>query len=438
MISVDQIIHAKWLIPVIPENKVLENHAIAMMDGKIVDIQPSADITMQYQSSDVVRLDQHALIPGLINAHTHSPMNMMRGIADDLPLMDWLNNHIWPVEQKWVNENFTKAGSLLAFAEMIRGGTTCFNDMYFYPEITAHAAAQTGIRACIGMIFIDFPSNWAKDSDEYFEKGLQLHDQLSHHPLIQFSFAPHAPYTVSNEPFQKILTLSNQMELPIHIHIHETQDEIKQSQDQYKQRPIERLDAMNLLSPSLIAVHMTHTSQHEMETFARKGAHVVHCPESNQKLASGYCQVAELLDLGVNVALGTDGAASNNDLDMIGEMRSAAYMAKNVKNDPSVLPASQVLSMATINGAKALGLESEIGSLEIGKYADITAIDLSHIETQPVYNPISQIVYAATRNQVTDVWVAGKQLLSQRHLLTLNEKEIIEESQNWRDKILQG
>ncbi|UOA09266.1 TRZ/ATZ family hydrolase [Methylobacter sp. S3L5C] len=432
---VDTLIHARWIIPVEPESVTYEHHTLAIDNGKIIDLLPTELAKQKYQGKATENLENHALLPGLINCHTHAAMTLMRGIADDLPLMDWLQNHIWPLEQKWMSEAFVKDGTDLAIAEMIRGGTTCFNDMYFFPDITAKQSIHHGIRATVGMIVIDFPSVWAQNSDEYIEKGLDLHEQLRLSDLCSTAFAPHAPYTVSDEPLQKIRVLADELELPIHIHLHETLHEIEQEQAQTGQRPIQRLQELGLINPSLIAVHMTQLNDEEISLFAESGAHIVHCPESNLKLASGFCQVAKCLAAGVNVALGTDGAASNNDLDMFGEMRTAALLGKAVAGDASAIPAMTALRMATINGAKALGLDAICGSLSIGKAADVIAVDLNTLETQPLYCPVSQIVYAASRQQVTDVWVAGKQLLKQRQLTTINIDDLKVKIAEWQQHL---
>lgn len=433
MTVVDTLIHARWIIPVEPESVTLEHHTLVVDGGRIIDLLPTESAKQKYQGTSTENLDNHALLPGLINSHTHAAMTLMRGIADDLQLMDWLQNHIWPLEQKWMSEAFVKDGTDLAIAEMILGGTTCFNDMYFFPEITAAQAIHHGIRASIGLIVIDFPTVWAENSEAYIEKGLALHEQLRHHPLISTPFAPHAPYTVSDEPLQKIKTLVDELELPIHIHVHETLHEVEQ--EKAGVRPLQRLHELGLIDPSFIAVHMTQLTDDEIARFAETGAHIVHCPESNLKLASGFCPVAKCIAAGINVALGTDGAASNNDLDMFGEMRTAALLGKAVAGDASAIPAMTALRMATINGAKALGLDNETGSLSIGKAADVIAIDLSHLETQPLYCPVSQIVYAASRQQVTDVWVAGKRLLKQRHLTTVNIDELRMKIAEWRERL---
>lgn len=432
---VDTLIHARWIIPVEPESVTYEHHSLVIHNGKIIDLLPTDLAKQKYQGTITENLENHALLPGLINCHTHAAMTLMRGIADDLPLMDWLQNHIWPLEQKWMSETFVKDGTDLAIAEMILGGTTCFNDMYFFPEIIAAQALQHGIRAKVGLIVIDFPSAWAQNADEYIEKGLALHDQLRLSDLCTTAFAPHAPYTVSDEPLQKIRTLADELELPVHIHVHETLHEVEQAMVQTGQRPLQRLHELGLLSPSLIAVHMTQLTDEEISLFAESGAHIVHCPESNLKLASGFCPVARCLAAGINVALGTDGAASNNDLDMFGEMRTAALLGKAVAADASAIPSMTALRMATINGAKALGLDAFCGSLRQGKAADVIAIDLSNLETQPLYCPISQIVYAASRQQVTDVWVAGKRLLKKRQLTTINVDDLKAKITEWQQRL---
>jgi 5-methylthioadenosine/S-adenosylhomocysteine deaminase len=433
--TVDTLIHARWIIPVVPQNTVLEQHALAIHHGRIKAILPSEQAKTQFDAKSVIELVDHALIPGLINAHTHAAMNLFKGLADDLPLMDWLNKHIWPAEQKWVGEEFVADGTRLAIAEMIRGGTTCFNDMYFFPDITAQVSAAAGMRASIGMIVIDFPSSWAEDTNAYFNKGLALHDEYRDHPLISTSLAPHAPYSVSDEPLNRVQMLSNELDIPVHMHVHETRDEISMGVEKYGKRPIARLNELNMLSPALNAVHMTQLEDDEITLIAENGVSVVHCPQSNLKLASGFCPVNKLAKAGINIALGTDSSASNNNLDMFEEMQLAAMLSKAVADDASAIPAQQVLEMATINGARALGIEQETGSLEIGKAADIAAIDLSTVNTQPVYNPVSQIVYAAHSEQVTDVWIAGKRVLKQGQLSTLDPVQLIEKAGYWKERI---
>lgn len=436
--TVDTLIHAQWIIPVVPENLVLENHSLAIEGGRILDILPTLEAQEKYLAANELELTGHALIPGLINAHTHASMSLLRGLADDLPLMTWLNEHIWPAEGRWISEEFVHDGTQLAIAEMLRGGTTCFNDMYFFPDVAGRAADVAGIRAVVGLIAIDFPSAWATDADDYLHKGLEVHDQFRGNNLIHTAFAPHAPYSVSDEPLERIRVLADELEIPVHIHLHETNDEIVQGLQNHGNRPMQRLQELGLLTPSLMAVHMTHLEAGEIETFASGGGHVVHCPESNLKLASGFCPVNRLMKAGVNVALGTDGAASNNDLDMFSEMHTAALLAKGVAEDASAVPAASALSMATINGARALGLGDVTGSLETGKSADLVAVDLQRLNTQPVYHPISQLVYAASREQVNHVWVAGRELLRDGALTTIDEASVISRANHWQQKIAEA
>lgn len=435
MDAIDLILSPKWLIPVVPKEICLQNHSLAVNQGRIIDILPTDAISSRYEAAKYIKLDNHALIPGLINAHTHAAMSLMRGLADDIALMDWLNNYIWPTEQKWVNPRFIEDGVELAIAEMLLSGTTCFNDMYFFPDIMARTADRLGMRAVTGLIVLDFPTPWAANSDEYFEKGTALFDELRHVELVTATLAPHAPYTVSNEPLEKIRILSDELDLPVHIHLHETVNEIEHSLKNYGKRPIARLQDLNLLGPNLLAVHLTHIHDDEIDLLIEHGVSAVHCPQSNMKLASGFCPVTRLLALGMEVAIGTDGAASNNDLDMMDEMRSAALLAKAVSNNPQSLPAHQALEMATLGGARTLGLADVTGSLEVDKWADITAIDLSHPSCQPVYDPISQVVYAAGRQQVSDVWVAGKQLVEKHQLTKMDINDCLHRAAGWQQKI---
>ncbi|MCB2426586.1 TRZ/ATZ family hydrolase [Methylophaga pinxianii] len=435
MKNIDLIINARWCLPMTAEQLILENHSIVVHEGNIVALLPQAEAEQLYHPTQTQDLPEHCVMPGLINNHGHTAMTLFRGLADDLPLMSWLNEHIWPAEQQFVGDAFVEAGSALAIAEMIRGGTTCFSDMYFFPESTARVVDSSGIRASLGMVVIEFPTNWAKDVNEYLHKGQALHDKYRHHPRITTNYAPHAPYTVSDKTLQAIMINAEELDLPIQMHIHETAAEVNDSLTQYGKRPLARLKELGLLSPRLIAVHMTQLTEEEMDWCAEAGVHIAHCPESNLKLASGFSPIAALIDRGVNISIGTDGAASNNDLDMFAEMRQTAILAKGVAGDPSVVPAYQALEMATINAAKSLGIDSVTGTLEIGKAADIIAIDLSDIETQPFYDLPSQLVYATGRDKVSDVWVAGKQLLKQRQLTTMNGQHISAQAQEWATKI---
>jgi 5-methylthioadenosine/S-adenosylhomocysteine deaminase len=435
MQTIDSLIHARWIVPVEPDNRLYRHHSLAVDEGRVLGILPTDQVHQTYTAAMEHDLDRHLLIPGLVNAHTHAAMTLLRGLADDLPLNEWLNNHIWPAESRWVNEEFVHDGSRLAMAEMLRGGTTCFNDMYFFPDVTARAAAHCGMRACVGLIVIDFPTVWAQDADEYISKGLAVHDHYRGDPLIRTAFAPHAPYTVSDGPLERIRVLADELDIGIHMHVHETMEELRTAVEMTGARPLARLQELGLVSPALMAVHMTQLAPEEIHGYAGSGGHVVHCPESNMKLASGFCPVTELAGAGVNIALGTDGPASNNDLDMIGEMRTAALLGKLVGGDAAALPAHEVLRMATLNGALALGLGEQTGSLTPGKWADMAAIRLDTIESQPLYDPVSQLVYACGRDQVTDVWVAGQHLLKERQLTTLDIHEILHRTQDWQARI---
>lgn len=438
MQHIDILIYAGWIIPVEPENVVYEQHALAIQNGKIVAILPSSEAVRKFSARITYRLTTHLLIPGLINTHTHAAMNLLRGFADDLPLNEWLNDRIWPAENTHVNQEFVADGTKLAIAEMLRGGITCFNDMYYFPDVAADIADQLGIRATLGLILIDFPTAWGENVDEYLKKGREVYENFKEHPLIQTALAPHAPYSVSDASLKSAQAMAEELELPIHIHLHETVGEVEDSVEKHGERPLTRLEKLGLLSSRLIGVHLTQLNNDEINLLANNGINVVHCPESNLKLASGICPIPKLLNAGVNVALGTDGAASNDDLDILGEMRTAALLAKAFSRDASIVPAAQALNMATINGAKALGIDHITGSLMPGKSADIVAIDMLDIETQPIYNPLSQLVYTVGRDKVTDVWVAGKHLLKSRILTTVNIHDLKAKTHLWRDRILES
>ena len=412
-ISVHQnsLLSPRWVVPVEPAGAVLEDHCVALRDGVIEAVLPRAEAEARFAAYARIELDEHVLIPGLVNAHTHAAMSLMRGLADDLPLMRWLEQHIWPAEMKHLSPSFVKDGSLLACAEMLRGGVTCFNDMYFFPEATLEAALEAGMRVSLGMIVFDVPSAYGSDPDDYLAKGLALRDRWREHPMVSFCLAPHAPYTVSDATFRKIAKLTGEVDVPVHIHLHETADEIARSLAEHGVRPIERLQRLGLLGPGLIAVHAVHLSDAEIALLAKHGASVAHCPSSNLKLASGFAPVAKMAAAGINLAIGTDGAASNNRLDMFEEMRLAALLAKAVAGDAEAMPAHAALRAATLGGAAALGLEARIGSIRPGKSADLAAVQLAGPELIPCYDPASHLVYAAGRQNVTDVWVAGRQLV---------------------------
>jgi len=434
-IKIDLLINSRWIIPVVPENRVFENCALAIDQQKIVGIYPQAEAQSKFDPLAVVDLDDHILMPGLVNAHGHAAMSLLRGYADDLPLQPWLEEHIWPVEARVLSAEFVADGTNLAMAEMIKTGTTCFADMYFFADTVAEQVQRSGMRSQIGFTVFDFPTAGGKDPDDYIHKGLQLRDIYKGDGLIKIACAPHAPYTVGDETMRRIATYANELDMPVHIHCHETAQEVDDSLKLYGCRPLQRLDDLGVLLPQTQLVHMTQIDDSDIRLIQDNNCHVVHCPESNLKLASGFCPVGKLIDAGINVAIGTDGAASNNDLDLFGELKTAALLAKAVADDASVLDAHAALRMATISGAKALGWDDQIGSLEAGKSADMIAVEISSLSQKPLYNPASQLVYSNAGSQVTHSWVAGKALLRERSLVTLDEDNLIRRADAWRNQI---
>jgi|TARA_B110000971_G_scaffold51424_1_gene51971 5-methylthioadenosine/S-adenosylhomocysteine deaminase len=432
-----QILLPEWIVTVNATFEVLIDCALVIKANKIHSIVPANELDdLDFlDQAKLYKLPGQALMPGLVNSHTHSSMSLFRGMADDLLLMDWLNNHIWPAEGKWINPQFITDGFELSAAEMIRSGTTCINDMYFYPDLVARSAQKMGMRTVVGLIVLDFPTVWAQNADDYLSKALAVHDEISELSLVSSALAPHAPYSVSDAPLEKIAMYSSELELPVHMHIHETADEVMDAERNTGKRPFERLDQLNLVNPNLIAVHMTQLNDSEIDRLAETGAHVVHCPESNLKLASGMCPVAVLQDKAINVCLGTDGAASNNDLDMFGEMRTAALLAKGISGSAAACNAQQAIQMATINGAKALGLGNDIGSIELGKFADLIAVNLSDLNTQPLYDVAAQLVYATNSRQVSHVWIDGVCQLEDSQFCQIDEAAIIHKAKIWSNKI---
>jgi 5-methylthioadenosine/S-adenosylhomocysteine deaminase len=417
MRPVDTLISARWVVPIVPRATVLPDHSVAIDGGRIAAVLPTALARSQFEPAHHVQLARHALAPGLVNAHAHAAMNLLRGTGDDLPLARWLAERIWPLERALVNERFVYDGTRHAAAEMLRAGITCCNDMYFYPEEAARAFIDLGMRCVVGIIALEFPSSYATDADDYLRKGLRTRDALREEPLVSFTLAPHAPYTVADATLSRIAMLAEELDLPVHTHLHETDAEIAESVQQHGTRPLARLDRLGLVTERLLAVHAVHLQPDEIALLAQRGASVAHCPASNLKLASGVAPVAALLRQGVGVAFGTDGAASNNRLDLFEEMRLAALLAKGASLDASALPAWQALECATIASAGALGLQDRIGSIEVGKEADLIAIDLSELETQPCFDVISQLVYCAGREHVCSVWVAGSRVVADRRLV---------------------
>ncbi|HVY06330.1 MAG TPA: TRZ/ATZ family hydrolase [Burkholderiales bacterium] len=434
-VGAELVIEAPWVIPVEPSGQVLEDHAVAISEGKIVALLPREEMALQYPRAKIHRLDSHVLIPGLINLHCHAAMTLMRGLADDLQLMDWLSKHIWPAEDRHASPQFVHDGTLLACAEMLRGGITCFNDMYFFPEMTARAALQAGMRAALGIIVIEFPTAYASDTQDYLRKGLAMRDEFKHESLLSFCMAPHAPYTVSDKSFEQVLTLSDQLQIPVNTHLHETLSEIRDSMEKFGMRPLARLEKLGLLGPNFIAVHAVHLEPAEIALLGQLGCSVAHCPSSNLKLASGIAPVAKMLEAKVNVGVGTDGAASNNRLDLFCEMRTAALLAKASGENAEILPAHAALRMATLSAAQALGLERSIGSIEVGKAADLCAVNLDFPELSPCYDPASHLVYAAGREHVSDVWIAGKHVVRDGTIPHLDRAELMRRAKEWASRI---
>lgn len=435
-VKADLVISARWVVPVEPSGVVLQDHSVVVLDGKILDILPTQDATRHYLPSKHVQLPDHALIPGLVNLHGHAAMTLMRGLADDLPLMQWLEKYIWPAEARHVSADFVYDGTLLACAEMLCGGITTFNDMYFYPAAAAQAALDSGMRASIGLITLEFPSNYASDADDYIQKGLDARDALRHETKLTFCMAPHAPYTVSDRTFGRVILMAEELDMPVHMHLHETLDEISGSLANHGCRPLERMRQLGLLGARLIAVHSIHMEPGELDLMASAGASVAHCPSSNLKLASGFAPVAQMLDRGINLGLGTDGAASNNRLDMFQEMRLAALLTKAVAADASTMPASQALFAGTLGGARALGLDNTIGSIVPGKAADLCAVRLSGPGLVPCFDVTSQLVYACGRENVTDVWIEGVAKIENGALMSVNEHNLYSRARLWHTKLV--
>jgi len=433
--EVDSIIQTKWLIPMTDKGLILENHSLIIQQNMIREILPNNEAKKNFLSNNTYQLNQHIVIPGLINSHGHAAMSLFRGFADDMPLKAWLEEKIWPAEGLWVSEDFVNDGAELAIAEMLLAGTTTFTDMYFFPDIVARVAIKNNIRAHLASPVLDFPTVWAQNPEEYIHKAMELHDNYKNNEHIYVGFGPHAPYTISDEPLRKIATLASELDIAIHMHVHETAQEVQEALSKNGTRPLSRLQDLGLMIPNLQCVHMTQIIEEEILMLADSGVSVVHCPASNLKLASGFCPTAQLLDAGVNVALGTDSGASNNELNMLNEMRLAALTGKGTSADASSLTAWDVLAMATINGAKQIGLNDHIGTLESGKFADITAVNLNQINTIPVYDPVATLVYSAQASQVSHVWVAGQLNVEDGKLLNVNKETLLDKAQQWAEKI---
>ncbi len=435
---VSTIISAKWICPVRPINTTLEDHSIIIDRDRIVDIIETKNVASLYETDQHYQLHHHIVTPGLINAHTHAAMNLFRGFADDQPLHTWLNESIWPLEKKWVTPDFVHDGTLIACAEMLKSGITTFNEMYFYPESASRAIKQSGIRANIGLFVMEYPSNYANDGEDYLMKGLEARDRWRDEALITSSLAPHAPYSVSDKTLNQVLTYANQLNLTIHMHVHETEEEIKASLAEYQMRPLERLNQLGIVSPQFMAVHSVYLNHEDLTTLSKESASVIHCPTSNLKLGSGFADIAALQKHGINVCIGTDGSASNNKQDVLHDMQLASLLTKGLTKNPAMQDAKTSLEMVTINGAKALGLEDHIGSIEKGKYADLTVFDMDHISTLPMFDPMSHLVYAASREEVSHVWVNGLLQYEEGHLTSIDIKACKDIALRWQLKLKQN
>ncbi|GMF11604.1 unnamed protein product [Phytophthora lilii] len=446
--TVDLVVYAAYVVPVVPRDVVLRDAAIAVKDTRIVAVLPREEANKRFVGVEEQHLDQHILMPGLVNLHTHAPMTLFRGLGDDKVLSDWLAEDIWPVERKFVSAEFVRAGMTHAVAEMIRSGTTCFNNMYFFPNEICSVLESTGMRGAVGQGIMDSASPYGSGPDDFLAKAEPNLEKYAPgcHDLITVTMAPHSPYTVEEETLLKVDALVKKHDARIHIHLHETEAECNDSEQlnrasmcchksDHKLRPLANFKRLGLLSERLVCAHMTHLTDEEIDDVARAGVHVVHCPSSNLKLASGIARVSDMLSRGVNVTLGTDEAASNNSLDMLGEMKLAALLAKAESHQSTSVSAAETLQMATLNGARALGLEEEIGSIEVGKRADIVAVECDSVEMLPMYNAVSHLVYVAGREHVSDVWINGKQVFRNRHLTTVDEAQVKSEVRKWAEHI---
>ena len=434
----DLIIHARYLVPIQPKGCVLEDQCVVVAKGAIVAILPPAQARAHWRPDRYIHRPDGVVLPGLVNAHTHNPMTLMRGLADDLPLMTWLRAHIWPVETRIMSADFVADGTALAVLEMLRGGTTCANENYFFGAAQARVYSQLGFRAVVGAIVIDFPTAAATDDAAYFARAEELYQQWQRDPLIHVAIAPHAPYTVNDANLRRVGALSERYGLTVHMHMHETAQEVADGLAASGERPLARLDRLGLVNERLLAVHMTQLTDEEIALCAQRQVSVVHCPESNLKLASGFCPVARLQQAGVRLALGTDGCASNNDLDMFGEMRTAALLAKGVAADPTVFDAPTALHAATLGGAQAIGLGGLIGSIEVGKQADLICVNLNVAEAQPLHNILSHLVYSASRHHVNDVWIAGRQKVADGVIVDCDQDRIVDRARQWGVRVQQA
>lgn len=432
-----EVLEAAWVLPIEPSEPI-SDAAVCIDGGRIVEIGATEQLRRSRPAAPRIRLPDHVLMPGLVNAHTHAAMTLLRGYADDLPLMSWLQDRIWPAEHRWADARFVADGTRLAAAEMLSGGVTCFNDMYFFPQEAIEASVRSGIRMMCGQVIVDAPTAYARDIDEYLGKAVNTIEEFADRPGVHVALAPHAPYTVSDQVLAQVAQLSVDRDVRVHMHVHETAGEVEQGIEQYGVRPVARLDRLGLVNDHLIAVHSVHLTDAEIALFCERDVAVVHCPTSNLKLASGFARFATWLRHGLRVGIGTDGAASNNRLDIFADMRLAGLLEKGATGDPSVVPAAEALRVATLGGAQALGLGAEIGSIETGKSADLIAVDLSQTDLLPMYDVCSHLVNCVDRRHVSDVWVAGKRVVKDFVLQTDDREELTGLAHTWQERISRG
>ena len=434
---VQTVIEAGWVMPMNHKGVVLPQHSVLINEGKIVSVVPSAE-TEGIEADEVIRLPDHIVLPGFVNAHTHAPMHLLRGMGADLPLMDWLQTKIWPAEGKLMSPAFCYEGSLIAGAEMLESGITCASDHYFFSEDVARGLTEAGLKCSVSGIVIGFPSAMAKTTDEYIACAEKLFERFENDPKVRVTVGPHAPYTVDDAALIKVRELAQKHNAHIHMHVDETQSEIEGSLKQYGIRPIERLHQLGLLSEQFISVHTVKADDKELELLAKTGASVVHCPCSNLKLASGFSPIAKMMRMGINVAMGTDGVASNDKVDILGETRLAAMLGKAVCEDTTQMKVGDMLHAATLAGAKALGWDDRIGSIEKGKDADLIAVDLGNIDALPVFDPASQLLYSAGREDITHVWVDGTIVVKKQQsdgLRPIKREKAQKITKTWQNKI---
>lgn len=413
-----QLLTPQWLLCLNHSTEVLENHAVLIHGSLIKAIGTKEELLKQFPDAERIDLPGQVLMPGLINCHTHAAMNLLRGAADDMALHDWLQNRIWPLEGALADAEFVYDGTVLAAAEMLQGGTTTFNDMYFYPDQVAQAALDLGSRVFAGITVIEFPTRYAAEAKQYIELGIAARDKFKGEATVHWALAPHAPYTVSDETFRHMAMLAEELDLPIHCHLHETASEVIDATSRDGERPFARFDRLGLINERFMAVHGVYLSEEELKLMAEKGATLVHCPASNLKLASGIAPVAAALKAGVNVVVGTDGGASNNKLDMWEEGRLASLLCKGASGDATIFNAGELLKSLTCNAAKALGAEHLIGRIAPGLRADLITVAVGEAAHQlPNHNLISKLAYSGASRDVKHVWVAGVQVVQSQQLV---------------------